>query len=148
MFESEDIDDPNLDSAKPSQEPTMTVLTDKANPAFKKLQTYGEVNSPFKKFEEEDEPTKKLIEKRSSDNNIIIHKKASLDEKPMDEPEKKKDGIETAISGLSRKENTLGNVKVENLTPSPVPVKSEKNEEVDSMIGILKEKVTQNNSHS
>ena len=29
---------------------------------------------------------KKQIEKRSSDTNIIIHKKSSLDEKPKDEP--------------------------------------------------------------
>ena len=124
------------------------MVTDKVNPAFKKLQTYGEVNSPFKKFEEEDEPSKKLIEKRSSDTNIIIHKKVSLDEKPMDEPEKSKEGVEKAVTVLSRKENTLGNIKVEGLTTSPVPVKSE-NEEVDSMIGIFKEKVSsKNNSHS
>ena len=29
---------------------------------------------------------KKQIEKRSSDTNIVIDKKSSLDEKPMDEP--------------------------------------------------------------
>ena len=80
-----------------------------------------------------------------------------MDQTPVDEPltqndlitekENDKEGAEKAASVISRKESTLGKVKIEGLTPSPVPVKSE-NEEVDSMIGILKEKVTQNNSHS
>ena len=82
---------------------------------------------------------KKQIEKRSSDTNIVIHKKSSLEEKPMDEPltqddlidekdKSKKEGAATAASFLSRQENTLGKIKVDGLTPSPVPVKSENEE--------------------
>ena len=56
---------------------------------------------------------KKQIEKTSSDTNIIIHKKSSLDEKPVDEPltqddlidekdKSKKEDVKTAASFLSR----------------------------------------------